>query len=87
MIYAINDVNGGRAHIINAQKNKTYSCELCGDRAIPHQGNVMPWHFNHAENLNCTIGPRRGKGCIISTIHNSRNCKASVECDEECDLK
>jgi len=87
MIYAMSDVDGLRTHIIDADKNSNYSCVICGDRVIPHKGVGKPLHYNHATNSNCTIGARKSKGCYISTIYNTRRCKASLECDKECDLK
>ena len=87
MIYATNDFDGLRTHILDADKKSTYSCKSCGDRVIPHQGKVKPWHFNHSTNSNCINGERKFKGCYIQTIYKNRKCKSSLECDRECVLK
>lgn len=87
MIYAINDFDGLRTHILDADKKSTYKCKVCKDPVIPHQGEVMPWHFNHTTNSNCTVGSRKLKGCYISTVYKNRKCKSGLECDKECILK
>lgn len=88
MIYALRIRHGEneRIHILNAIKGKIYFCEHCRDRLIPHQGEIMPWHFKHKENPTCTIGERSGRGCIINTNNNNGYCGGSIECEHECTL-
>jgi len=85
MIYAMNDFDELRVHILDADKKSTYSCEICNDRVIPHQGEVKPWHFNHTTKDDCTFS--KSKGCYISTVYKTRKCKSSLECDRDCELK
>jgi len=85
MIYAINNFDGLKTHILTADKNSTYSCEICTDRVIPHQGQVKPWHYNHKTNNTCHFS--KSKGCYISTVYKNRKCKSALECDKDCKLK
>lgn len=80
MIYALNQ-NGQTVHVRDALKKENYYCEFCQDQMRPHQGQFMPWHFEHTTNNNCEeIKKNKGLGCVLPINKDPQMCKSQKGC-------
>lgn len=46
-MYVARDINGNRVYADEADKNTEYFCPVCNGKVIPHQGELVVWHYAH----------------------------------------
>lgn len=61
--------NSKRVDVSDAQKSVEYFCPACGQRVIPHQGQIVVHHFKHKTKSSCRHGSGETRAHLEAKNH------------------
>ena len=61
-----------------AVKGEEYRCPGCGDRVVPHQGQIVAWHFAHRSNASCSKESVEHRTAIRLSVEAAKRGEFSV---------